>query len=159
MALFENNTDAGNNRTAERAKNSGAGESVVLFEDVRLGFEEHEVLKGLTFRVAQGETKVLVGESGAGKTLAMKLAAGLLKPDAGKIHVLGKDISGMSEDELLAFRTKIGFVFQEGALFDSLSVAENVAFRLREKKTAVMTKSRRVCAKRCDLWKWNRRSI
>jgi phospholipid/cholesterol/gamma-HCH transport system ATP-binding protein len=118
---------------AVRTNESGAAaESVVSFEDVRLGFEDHEVLKGLTFRVAQGETKVLVGESGAGKTLAMKLAAGLLKADAGTIQVLGKDISGMSEDELLAFRTKIGFVFQEGALFDSLSVAENVAFRLRE---------------------------
>lgn len=135
MALFENKSGDGNSRIAA-STNGAAGESVVAFDDVRLGFEDHEVLQGLTFRVAQGETKVLVGESGTGKTLAMKLAAGLLKPDAGKIRVLGHDISGMSEHELLAFRTNIGFVFQEGALFDSMSVAENVAFRLREEQCA-----------------------
>ena len=99
---------------------------MVSFEDVRLGFEEHEVLKGLTFHVAQGETKVLVGESGGGQNAGDEETGGGdcsgRSPTPGKFICWGKNISGMSEDELLAFRTKIGFVFQEGALFDSLSV-------------------------------------
>src|SRR3970040_971837 len=110
----------------------GHNEPVISFEEVRLGFDEGEVLRGVSFEVAQGETKVLVGESGSGKTLTLKLAAGLLKPDAGRVRVLGRDLGAMKETELLAFRRQIGFVFQEGAISDSLSVAENVAYRLKE---------------------------
>jgi phospholipid/cholesterol/gamma-HCH transport system ATP-binding protein len=109
-----------------------ASERVLSFEDVRIGFGEGDVLSGLTFSVVPEETKVLIGESGTGKSLALKLAAGLLQPTAGSVHVLGRDLGRMSEKELLNFRRRIGFVFQEGALFDSLSVAENVAYRLRE---------------------------
>ena len=109
-----------------------ASERVLSFEDVRIGFGQTDVLTGLTFSVVPSETKVLVGESGTGKSLALKLAAGLLQPDSGSVHVLGRDLGQMSEKELLDFRRQIGFVFQEGALFDSLSVAENVAYRLRE---------------------------
>jgi phospholipid/cholesterol/gamma-HCH transport system ATP-binding protein len=109
-----------------------ASERVVSFKDVRIGFGEGDVLTGLTFSVVPSETKVLIGESGTGKSLALKLAAGLLQPDSGSVHVLGRDLSQMTENELLDFRRQIGFVFQEGALFDSLSVAENVAYRLRE---------------------------
>jgi len=112
--------------------NEGHNERVISFEDVRLGFDEGDILRGVSFEVAQGETKVLVGESGSGKTLTLKLAAGLLKPGAGRVRVLGRDLGTMRETELLAFRRQIGFVFQEGALFDSLSVAENVAYRLKE---------------------------
>jgi phospholipid/cholesterol/gamma-HCH transport system ATP-binding protein len=112
--------------------NEGQNGPVISFADVRLGFDEGDVLRGVSFEVAQGETKVLVGETGSGKTLTLKLAAGLLRPDAGQVRVLGRDLGSMRETELLAFRRQIGFVFQEGALFDSLSVAENVAYRLRE---------------------------
>ena len=112
--------------------NAGHNEPVISFEDVRLGFDEGDVLRGISFDVAPGETKVLVGETGTGKTLTLKLAAGLLKPDAGRVRVLGRDLGSMKESELLAFRRQIGFVFQEGALFDSLSVADNVAYRLKE---------------------------
>lgn len=108
------------------------GEPVIVFEDVRIAFDEGEILRGISFQVAPRETKVLMGETGTGKTLALKLAAGLLRPDSGRIRVLGQDIAAMSENELLGFRRQIGFVFQEGALFDSLTVAENVAYRLRE---------------------------
>lgn len=108
------------------------GEPVIVFEDVRIGFDEGEILRGISFQVAPRETKVLMGETGTGKTLALKLAAGLLRPHSGRIRVLGQDITAMSENELLGFRRQIGFVFQEGALFDSLTVAENVAYRLRE---------------------------
>lgn len=110
-------------------------EPVIAFEDVHLGFDEGDVLRGLTFRVAPQETKVLVGESGSGKTLAMKLAAGLLRPDSGRVMVLGRDVTQMGEKELLDFRRNIGFVFQEGALFDSMTVADNVAFRLLEENS------------------------
>jgi len=108
------------------------GEPVVVFENVHLGFEDHEVLRGISFEIEARETKILLGESGSGKTLILKLAAGLLRPDSGRISVMGHDLGQMSEVELLDFRRSIGFVFQEGALFDSLDVDDNVAFRLRE---------------------------
>lgn len=104
----------------------------IACEDVRLGFGEGDILRGVSFRVKPRGTLMLLGESGTGKTILLKLIAGLLKPDAGKIQVMGRDVVAMSEPDLLDFRRQIGFVFQEGALFDSLSVAENVAYRLRE---------------------------
>lgn len=113
-----------------------AGEPLIVFKDVRMGFDEAMVLDGISFQVSPGETKVLLGESGSGKTLIMKLAAGLMRADSGQILVTGHEISEMSENELLDFRRRIGFVFQESALFDSLTVEENVAFRLREDNVA-----------------------
>ena len=110
------------------------GEPLIAFRDVRIGFDEGDVLRGISFEVRPGETKVLLGESGSGKTLIMKMAAGLLQPHAGHVQVMGRDLGTMQEGELLDFRRHLGFVFQEGALFDSLTVAENVAFRLREEK-------------------------
>jgi phospholipid/cholesterol/gamma-HCH transport system ATP-binding protein len=108
------------------------GEPLIEFKDVSIGFDEGDVLHGLSFEVSPGETKVFLGESGSGKTLIMKLAAGLLRADAGRIWVMGHNIAEMTENELLDFRRHLGFVFQEGALFDSMTVEENVAFRLRE---------------------------
>jgi phospholipid/cholesterol/gamma-HCH transport system ATP-binding protein len=108
------------------------GEPLIVFQDVRLGFEKGDVLQGISFEVWPGETKVLLGESGSGKTLILKLAAGLLRPDAGRIWVMGEELGDMPERNLLEFRRNIGVVFQEGALFDSLTVEENVSFRLRE---------------------------
>src|SRR5580704_17939049 len=112
------------------------GEPLIVFQNVRLGFDEGDVLQGISFEVSPGETKVLLGESGSGKTLLMKLAAGLMRPDSGRVWVMGSDVSEMPETELLNFRRHLGFVFQEGALFDSMTVAENVAFRLREENVA-----------------------
>ncbi len=112
------------------------GESLIEFKGVRIGFDEGDVLRGVSFEVWPGETKILLGESGSGKTLIMKLAAGLLQPDAGRIWVMGQDLGRLSEDDLLEFRRSLGFVFQEGALFDSLTVADNVAFRMREEGVA-----------------------
>ena len=106
----------------------------IKFEGVRIGFAEGDVLRGVSFQVQERETLVLLGETGTGKTLALKLAAGLLQPSEGNIRVLGRDISGMAERDLLAFRRQIGFVFQEGALFDSMTVGDNVAYRLLEDK-------------------------
>jgi phospholipid/cholesterol/gamma-HCH transport system ATP-binding protein len=104
----------------------------VAFENVGIGFDEGDVLRGVSFRVLPQETLVLLGETGTGKTLTLKLAAGLLQPSQGSVRVLGQELSGMTENDLLAFRRQVGFVFQEGALFDSLTVGDNVAYRLRE---------------------------
>lgn len=109
---------------------------VIEFEDVHLGFAEGDVLRGFTFRIDPHETKVLVGESGSGKTLTMKLAAGLLRPDSGRVRFMGRDLGELKEKQLFDLRRHIGFVFQEGALFDSLSVSENVAYRLQEEGEA-----------------------
>jgi len=109
-----------------------SSDPVISFQHVSIGFSEGVVLTDLTFSVAARETKVLIGESGTGKTLSLKLAAGLLQPGSGDVHVLGRDVSTMSEIELLDFRRQIGFVFQEAALFTSMSVAENVSYRMRE---------------------------
>jgi phospholipid/cholesterol/gamma-HCH transport system ATP-binding protein len=106
----------------------------ILFEDVRLAFEENEVLRGVSFRLPLGETKALFGVAGSGKSTILKLAMGLLKPDAGRIIVLGNDVTQMREEDLFELRRKIGMVFQESALFDSLTVRENVAFRLMEER-------------------------
>jgi len=107
----------------------GVPDELVRFEDVSIGFE-HPVLNQISFRLARGETKVLLGEAGTGKTLVLKLALGLIKPDSGRITVLGQEISAMREEELFGLRRQIGMVFQESALFDSLTVEENVAYRL-----------------------------
>lgn len=104
----------------------------IKFENVRIGFEEGDILRGVTFQVQERETLVLLGETGTGKTLSLKLAAGLLRPSAGIVRVLGKEVSSMQERDLLEFRRHIGFVFQEGALFDSMTVGDNVAYRLLE---------------------------
>jgi len=106
--------------------------AAIRFSDVWLGFEEGPILRALSFAVQPRETLVLLGETGTGKTLALKLAAGLLIPDQGQVRVLGQDVSSKSELELLEFRRRVGFVFQEGALFDSLNVGNNVGYRLQE---------------------------
>lgn len=107
-------------------------EPLIRFENVSIGFEGVDVLRDITFEVDAGETKVVLGESGSGKTVLLKLAAGLLRPDSGRVVIMGHNLVDMKEVDLLDFRRRIGFVFQEGALFDSLNVADNVAFRLRE---------------------------
>jgi phospholipid/cholesterol/gamma-HCH transport system ATP-binding protein len=106
-------------------------DAAIRFENVAIAFD-HPVLGGISFRLPHGETEILMGEAGTGKTLVLKLALGLLKPDAGRITVLGEEITQMREEDLFALRRKIGMVFQESALFDSLTVEENVAYRLME---------------------------
>ncbi len=107
-------------------------DDAVVFENVELSFERKTVLDGISFRLTHGETKAIFGVAGSGKSTILKLALGLLKPDSGRIIVLGEDITQMSEDQLFELRRRVGIVFQESALFDSLTVRENVAFRLLE---------------------------
>src|SRR5215467_5893259 len=109
-------------------------EATIAFRKVRLGFDEGDVLRDVSFDVMPRETLVLLGETGSGKTLSLKMAAGLLMPQDGDVTVLDQPVSRMKERDLLGFRRKVGFVFQEGALFDSLTVEENVAYRLREER-------------------------
>lgn len=110
------------------------GQPLISFRDIRIGFDDAEILRGVSFDVWPGETKILLGATGSGKTLLLKMAAGLVRPDSGSVVVMGNDLGEMPEKELLDFRRRLGFVFQEGALFDSMTVAENVSFRLREER-------------------------
>jgi phospholipid/cholesterol/gamma-HCH transport system ATP-binding protein len=105
---------------------------VIEFRDVHLAFDEKIILDGISFSVRRGETKLILGRSGGGKSTTIRLILGLLKPDSGQIFIDGEDITGYTEEEMMQVRQKIGMVFQEGALFDSISVYENVAYRLRE---------------------------
>src|SRR5919202_1079178 len=105
----------------------------IEFRDVTLSFDDRVILDRLSFRVQKGETKIILGGSGGGKSTTIKLILGLLKPDSGRILVDGEDITDYTEAEMMRVRAKIGMVFQEGALFDSLSVYDNVAFRLHER--------------------------
>ncbi len=104
----------------------------IEFRDVYLSFDDRTILKGLSFKVMRGETKIILGGSGGGKSTIIKLVLGLLKPDTGRILVDGEDITDYNETQMMTVRKKIGMVFQEGALFDSLSVYHNVAYRLHE---------------------------
>jgi phospholipid/cholesterol/gamma-HCH transport system ATP-binding protein len=106
----------------------------IVFEDVHLSFEENQVLRGVSFHLPLGETKALFGVAGSGKSTILKLSLGLLRPDSGRITVLGKEVTQMPEEELFPMRSRLGMVFQEGALFDSLTVKENVAYRLIEER-------------------------
>src|SRR5215212_6354756 len=104
----------------------------IVFEHVSLAFDDHVVLRDLSFTVPKGDMRILFGASGAGKSVILKLALGLLRPDEGAILVNGMRVDQMPEHDLLKMRADIGMVFQENALFDSLSVAQNVGFRLSE---------------------------
>jgi phospholipid/cholesterol/gamma-HCH transport system ATP-binding protein len=104
----------------------------IEFRDVSLAFDDRQVLEGLSFKVMKGETKIILGGSGCGKSTTIKLVLGLLKPDSGQVLVDGEDITHYNEVQMMVVRKKIGMIFQEGALFDSLSVYDNVAFRLHE---------------------------
>ena len=104
----------------------------IEFRDVYLSFDERTVLNGLSFKVMKGETKIILGGSGGGKSTIIKIVLGLLKPDAGQVFVDGEEITNYNDMQMMLVRKKIGMVFQEGALFDSLSVYDNVAYRLHE---------------------------
>ena len=104
----------------------------IEFQDVVLAFDDKVILDNLSFKVMKGETKIILGGSGGGKSTIIKLVLGLLKPDSGRVLVDGEDVTEYSEDQMMRVRKNIGMVFQEGALFDSLSVYDNVAYRLHE---------------------------
>jgi len=120
--------------TIDRVPDSGSVPSgaAVIFEDVHVWFGDNHVLQGVSFQLPFGETKALFGVAGSGKSTILKLALGLLSPDSGRITVLGNEVTDLPEKQLFPMRSHLGMVFQESALFDSLTVRENVAYRLTE---------------------------
>jgi phospholipid/cholesterol/gamma-HCH transport system ATP-binding protein len=111
-----------------------AAEPAIVFEHVSLAFDDTTVLRDVTFALPEGDTAILIGPSGVGKSVVLKLTLGLLQPDAGVIRVHGRRIDGLPERELIAVRDEIGMLFQESALFDSLTVGENVGFKLADQE-------------------------
>ena len=112
-----------------------AGETVhktIIFDHVSIAFEDKVVLDDVSFELTRGETKMILGVLGSGKSTLLKMAIGLFRPDRGDIYLLGHHVNAMKEDELFELRRKVGMVFQESALFDSLTVRENVGYRLIE---------------------------
>jgi len=118
--------------TAPVTATATADEPVVRLEHVSLAFDDKVVLKDVTFDLMPGHTKLILGASGSGKSTILKVILGLLRPDAGAVWVNGERVDALPEADLLRVRADLGMVFQEGALFDSLSVAENVGFKLYE---------------------------
>src|SRR5215208_5789536 len=113
-------------RSPELDEALGPGSPIVVFDRVSLAFDDKVILRDVSFTLIKGHTKIFLGASGAGKSTILKLILGLLKPDAGVIWINGERVDSMNERELTAVRADLGMVFQEGALFDSLTVAENV---------------------------------
>ncbi len=117
---------------AQLQQTPDSADPVVVFEDVAITFDIKPVLQNISFTVHRGETRIILGPAGGGKSVLMKLANGLIRPDSGTICVFGEDVTRMRETDLFKLRARIGMVFQESALFDSLSVEDNVAYRLHE---------------------------
>jgi phospholipid/cholesterol/gamma-HCH transport system ATP-binding protein len=120
------------------------GGPIVVFDDVTLAFDEKVILDRISFTLRTGHTKIFLGASGAGKSTILRLMLGLLKPDGGRIFVNGDRVDDMSEDQMMAVRADLGMVFQEGALFDSLTVRENVGYKLAEQRVSRDKIDRRV---------------
>jgi phospholipid/cholesterol/gamma-HCH transport system ATP-binding protein len=118
----------------QKQDNAGSSEPVVVVEGVSITFDVKPVLQDISFTVQRGETRIILGPAGGGKSVLMKLVNGLLRPDTGTIRVFGEDVTRMKETDLFKLRGRIGMVFQESALFDSLSVEDNVAYRLHEER-------------------------
>jgi phospholipid/cholesterol/gamma-HCH transport system ATP-binding protein len=131
-------------QTAPPATQDDPSQPVVVFDDVSIGFEGKQVLENISLTVSPGETRILLGPAGSGKSVLLKLANGLIKPDSGTITVFDERIDTMPEEQLFQLRGRIGMVFQEGALFDSLTVRDNVAYRLMEQKVPEAEVTRRV---------------
>ena len=109
-----------------------AGAPVIVFDKVQLAFDDKVVLRDLSFTLLKGHTKIILGASGSGKSTALKIITGLLKADAGVVWVNGQRVDKLSEEEMMPVRADLGMIFQEGALFDSLTVRENVGYKLYE---------------------------
>jgi phospholipid/cholesterol/gamma-HCH transport system ATP-binding protein len=124
--------DLASKSVSPNGNDSVSTEPVVVYNDVSIGFDRKPVLENISFTVERGETRIILGPAGCGKSVLMKLANGLMRPDSGTIQVFGEEITTMPERDLFKLRARIGMVFQESALFDSLSVEDNVAYRLHE---------------------------
>src|SRR6187399_2843030 len=125
-------TETATSRFSQPPAPFAPGTVVIRFDEVSLAFDEKVILKKVSFELRAGQMKIVLGASGAGKSTVLKLILGLLRPDGGQIFVNDKRVDDMTEDDLMDVRADLGMVFQEGALFDSLTVRENVGYRLFE---------------------------
>ena len=130
-------------RSPELDEALGPGSPIVVFDKVSLAFDDKVILRDVSFTLITGHTKIFLGASGAGKSTILKLILGLLRPDNGVIWVNGERVDRMTERQLMKVRTDLGMVFQEGALFDSLTVAENVGYKLYEESDTPLDQVRR----------------
>src|SRR5918996_1735323 len=130
-------------RSPELSEALGPGSAIIVFDKVSLAFDDKVILRDVSFTLITGHTKIFLGASGAGKSTILKLILGLLKPDAGIIWVNGERVDRMTELQLMKVRGDLGMVFQEGALFDSLTVAENVGYKLYEESNMALEEVRR----------------
>ena len=126
----------GTSETRPISSTTEAKSPVIEFSDVSITFERDPVLKNVSFRVERGETRLLLGPAGGGKSVLMKLANGLLTPDSGEVRIFGQDLTKLTGREMFALRARIGMVFQESALFDSMNVEDNVSYRLQEERVS-----------------------
>jgi phospholipid/cholesterol/gamma-HCH transport system ATP-binding protein len=118
------------------AASSAAGtESLLRFDTVSLHFDETVALDSVSFEMCAGETRVILGAAGSGKTTLLKTALGLIRPDSGRVYLFGQEITGLKENQMFEIRSKVGVLFQEGGLFDSITIAENVAYPLLNRRT------------------------
>ena len=135
--------DTTQTRTAVAERPAAQDEPIIVFDHVSLAFDDTVVLRDVSFTLRRGHTKIILGASGAGKSISLKLILGLLKPDAGKVWVNGQRVDEYTEEQMMKVRADIGMVFQEGALFDSLTVAENVGYKLYEETDSPLDEVRK----------------
>jgi phospholipid/cholesterol/gamma-HCH transport system ATP-binding protein len=119
----------------QSAQNPPAAASLLRFENVTISFDEVVAVDNVSFEMSAGETRVVLGSAGSGKTTLLKAAIGLIRIDSGRIFLLGRDITNLAERQLFDIRSQVGVLFQEGGLFDSITIAENVAYPLVNRKT------------------------
>lgn len=124
--------DRGNGSRSAGEIDTSSGEHYIEFDHVSKAFDDHAVLEDVSFYVDRGQTAVIMGRSGVGKSVTLKHIMGFLEPDAGRVIVAGNDITGWAEERLAPIRKRVTMVFQSGALFDSLTIAENIAFPLTD---------------------------
>jgi phospholipid/cholesterol/gamma-HCH transport system ATP-binding protein len=110
-------------------------QSLLLFDNVGVKFDDLVALEGISFELGAGETRVILGAAGSGKTTLLKIALGLIRPDSGRVYLFGREINDLKEKEMFAIRSRVGVLFQEGGLFDSITVGANVAYPLLNRAT------------------------
>src|SRR4051794_720143 len=122
---------------------SEPGAPVVVFDQVQLAFDDKVILRNISFTLISGHTKIILGASGSGKSTTLKIITGLLRADSGVVWVNGQRVDQLSEKEMMSVRSDLGMIFQEGALFDSLTVRENVGYKLYEESTMPLEEAHR----------------
>jgi phospholipid/cholesterol/gamma-HCH transport system ATP-binding protein len=118
-------------------KRPNATEEILRFERVNVSFDEVHALQDVSFRITRGQARIIFGAAGSGKSVALKTALGLIRPDSGRVYLFGEDVTDYTEEQLFEFRARIGVLFQEGGLFDSLTIEENVAYPIVNRNIAL----------------------